>query len=313
MSSYAKLVPVPALKNILFPTDFSPPAQAILPFVRSLAERYGSTIHVLHVLAPEPMLEIPLDSVSELDADRDAAQSAMRTLLASKGFRGVAHTATVKRGPLWKVLETFIEQNSIDLIVLATHGRRGLVKLVLGSVAEQVFRLARSPVLTLGPKALHEGAADASFARILFATDFSSGSQRALEYALRFTRANNSHLILLHAISASMEVVPDNFDNVGTAALKVSDEFIADTLASSRRQVAELISDEVMQEFNPEIIVECGPAVETILRVAENKRADLIVMGAHRAPMSSIVTHLPWATASAVVCQAHCPTLTVRS
>jgi len=68
-----------------------------------------------------------------------------------------------------------------------------------------------------------------------------------------------------------------------------------------------------MEELNPEVIVDCGPAAETILNIAENKRANLIVMGAHRASLGSFATHLPWATASTVVRQAHCPVLTVRS
>jgi nucleotide-binding universal stress UspA family protein len=312
MSGFAQTLPLPSLKNILFATDFSPCSQAAFPHLRAIAERYGSTIHVIHVLAPEPMIELPLDSIPELDADRDVALAEMKTLLSSKRFGKIAHTKTVKRGPLWKVLAAFIEEKSIDLIVLGTHGRRGLKKLVLGSVAEQVLRLAPCPVLTVGPQA-NEGVANACFATILFATDFSPGSRHALPYAISLAQANHSHLILVHAVSASMEVVPADFGNVGPTTVEVSTEFVADALACARQQVAELISDETMQELKPEIIVECGPAAETILSIAKSKEADLIVMGAHRASASSIVTHLPWATASAVVCQAHCPTLTVRS
>ncbi len=149
MSGFAKAVLVPAFENILFPTDFSSSSQAAIPYLRAFAERYGSAIHVIHVLGPEPMLEIPLDKLPELDADRDVAQSEMHILLASNGFDKIAHTATVERGQLWKVLAACLEEKSIDLIVLGTHGRHGLKKLVLGSVAEQVFRLAHCPVLTV--------------------------------------------------------------------------------------------------------------------------------------------------------------------
>jgi nucleotide-binding universal stress UspA family protein len=312
MSSLAKTLLVPALKNILYPTDFSPSSQAALPFLRAIAERYGSTIHLVHVLPPEPMLEIPLDIIPELDADFEVAQSTMKTLLASRGFWNIAHTATVERGELWKVLAALIEKKSIDLIVIGTHGRQGLKKLVLGSVAEQAFRLAPCPVLTVGPQARREGDVDGSFATILFATDFSSGSQHALPYAVSLARANNSNLILLHAVSASMEIVPSDF-NVGAATAELSSAFIADALACARLQLEELISPATMQELKPEIIVEFGSSAETILRIAKDKKAELIVMGAHRASKSSIASRLPWATASAVVCEAHCPVLTVRS
>ncbi len=312
MSSFAQTLLVPALKNILFATDFSPCSQAALPYLWAIAQRYGSTVHVVHVLAPEPQIGVPLDSFPELDADLNSAQSAMKTLLASRPFGDIAHTAMIERGPLWEVLAPLIKEMSIDLIVLGTHGRRGLRKLVLGSVAEQVFRHAPCPVLTVGPQATHEGTADASFKTILFATDFSSGSQRALPYAVSLARANNSHLVLLHAVPASTEIMPGSMDTLA-AHWEVSVELVANALGCARRQVAELISAETMQELNPEIIVECEPAAEMILGVAESKHAALIVMGAHRASEHSVAAHLPWATASTVVCQAPCPVLTVRS
>lgn len=291
MSSSLQTPVALAVKNILFPTDFSPYSQAALPYARAIAERYASTVHLVHVLTPEPMIELPLDRFPELDADKDVAQTLMKTLLASKPFGKLAYTATVERGQLWDVLATLIKNKSIDLMVLATHGRRGLKKLVLGSVAEQVFRLASCPVLTVGPEAMHEGSSDSFFKTILFATDFSSGSQHALAYAVSMARDYNSHLILLHAVSDSMEI-PD--------------------LALAEQQVADLISAETMGELKPEIITEAGSAAETILNVAKNNHAGLIVMGAHHAGVTSIAAHLPWATTSKVVCEAHCPTLTVR-
>jgi nucleotide-binding universal stress UspA family protein len=291
MSSSLQTPVLLAVKNILFSTDFSPCSQAALPYVRALAERYGSTIHMVHVLTPEPMIELPLDRFPDLDADKDLAETTMKVLLAGKPFGKVPYTAMVERGLLWEVLAAFIEEKNIDLMVLGTHGRRGLKKLVLGSVAEEVFRLASCPVLTVGPEAMHEGSADASFRTILFATDFYSGSQHALAYAVSLARGNNSHLILLHAVSDSMEI-PD--------------------LALAGQRVADLISAETMHELKPEIIAEAGPAAETILNVARNSKADLIVMGARHAGMPSVAAHLPWATTSKVLCAAHCPTLTVR-
>lgn len=290
MSSSLQTPVVPAVKNILFATDFSPCSQAALPYARAVAERYNSTVHLIHVLTPEPMIELPLDRYPELDADKDVAQSTMKTLLAGKPFGTVAYTAAVERGPLWDVLAGIIAEKNIDLIVLGTHGRRGLKKLVLGSVAEEIFRLASCPVLTVGPYAT--GQADASFKTILLATNFYSGSQHALAYAESMARANNSRLILLHAVSDSMEV-PD--------------------LAFAGHRVADLISIETIRDLQPEIIAEAGPPAETILNVARNRQADLIVMGARHAAVPSVAAHLPWATASRVVCEAHCPTLTVRA
>jgi nucleotide-binding universal stress UspA family protein len=154
--------------------------------------------------------------------------------------------------------------------------------------------------------------ADTSFKTILFATDFSSGSEHALPYAVSLARANKSHLILLHALPVSMEALPSSMEPL-SAGWEVSVELVADALGCARRQVAELIPAETSQELSPEIVVESEPAAEMILRVAESKQAGLIVMGAHRTSAHSVASHLPWATASTVVCRAPCPVLTVRS
>lgn len=310
MSSPTQTPLAPTLKNILFATDFSACSQAALPYVRLIAEDYASTIHVVHVLPPEPMLELPLDLPPELDADLGLAQTALKTLLAGKPFGEIACTSAVTRGPLWDVLEAFIEEKNIDLVVVGTHGRRGLKKLVLGSVAERVFRHARCPVLTVGPQAESDGVAQSRFVTIVFATDFSAGSRHALPYAVSLARANRSHLILLHSVSVSLTVASVDI-TVGPSIAEIPEELIAEAVTSARKQMAELISAGNMQDLNPEVIIEAGLATETILSVAKEKRSDLIVMGAHRAPGGA--SHLPWATASAVVCGAHCPVLTVRN
>jgi nucleotide-binding universal stress UspA family protein len=110
-----------------------------------------------------------------------------------------------------------------------------------------------------------------------------------------------------------MEALPTSTDPTLPANWEVSAGLVADALGSARRQVAELISAATLQELNPEIVVECEPAAEMILSVAESKQAGLIVMGAHRTSAHSVASHLPWATASKVVCEARCPVLTVRS
>ena len=313
MSSSAEILPVPALKNILFATDFSPCSQAALPFLRALAMRYASTVHVIHVIAPEARTSVPMDKLPELDVEQIDAESAMQDLLAGDAFQDIAHTATVERGEAWEVLASLAEEKNADLIVLGTHGRRGLKKLVLGSTAERIFRHVPCPVLTVGPQTRNQDMARDRIAPILFVTDFCAGSQHALPYAVSLARANHSRLILLHAVSPpSVGTLPGSMDTMVVNA-EVSAELLADALAGARRQMAELISAETMQELKPEILIECGAAVEMILSAAENRQAGLIVMGAHRASLHSVAAHLPWATASAVVCRAPCPVLTVRS
>lgn len=312
MSSSTRTLSAPSLKNILFATDFSPCSQVVLPFLHDLAMRYGSAVHLVHVIASEARTAVPMDRVPELDVDQSDAESALKAMQASAFLIDIPHTATVERGEVWEVLASLVEEKKIDLIVVGTHGRRGLKKLVLGSTAEQIFRQARCPVLTIGPHSTSLDMARAAIAPVLFATDFASGSQHALPYAVSLARTNHTSLILLHAVSPMLGVMPGGVD---TMAVNVDcgAELVANAMADARRQMEELISAEAMQELKPEIVIDCGEASALILNTAESRGAGLIVMGAHRAGMHSVAAHLPGATASCVVCEAHCPVLTVRS
>ncbi len=274
--------------------------------------RYGSAVHLVHVIASEARTAVPMDRVPELDVDQSDAESALKAMQASAFLIDIPHTATVERGEVWEVLASLVEEKKIDLIVVGTHGRRGLKKLVLGSTAEQIFRQARCPVLTIGPHSTSLDMARAAIAPVLFATDFASGSQHALPYAVSLARTNHTSLILLHAVSPMLGVMPGGVD---TMAVNVDcgAELVANAMADARRQMEELISAEAMQELKPEIVIDCGEASALILNTAESRGAGLIVMGAHRAGMHSVAAHLPGATASCVVCEAHCPVLTVRS
>ena len=313
MSGSAQTLFLPALKSILFATDFSPFSEAALPFLRAIALRHGSTVHVVHAIAPEARSAVPMDRVPELDVDQSEAEAAMNALLAGDAFQGIPHTSTVEHGHVWKVVTGVIEEKSVELIVLGTHGRRGLKKLVLGSTAEQIYRHAPCPVVTVGPHiSSSEPLAQSSTAPILFATDFSSGSQHALPYALSLARASHAPLILLHAVPLLVEPLPGNMEAM-PMDMEISEELTSTALELAQRQMAALLPAETMRELKPEVIVECGDAVAMILALAESRKAGFIVMGAHRASEHSLTAHLPWATASTIVREAPCPVLTVRS
>ena len=312
MSSSAKTLLVPSLKNILFATDFSPCAQVVLPFLHDLALRYGAAIHVVHVINPEIRTAVPMDHIPELDVDQSDAESALEAMQSGPCFSDIAHTAAVERGEVWDVLSSIVDEKKIDLIVLGTHGRRGLKKLVLGSTAEQVFRQARCPVLTIGPHITNLDMARASLAPILFATDFSTGSRHALRYAVSLARANHTSLILLHAVPPSVAMLQGGADAM-VVNVECGAELLQNAIAAAHRQMEELIAAEALRELTPEIVIDCGEAEALILNTAESKKAGLIVMGAHRASAHSVAAHMPWTTASCVVREAHCPVLTVRS
>jgi nucleotide-binding universal stress UspA family protein len=285
------------LKNILFATDFSPCSEGALPFARSIATQFRSTLHLVHVLSPEPDLETPLDRLPELDTGLHDARESMRRLLQRQPLQSIGHQELIERGPLWPVVQHAIGERNIDLIVVGTHGRRGLSKVVLGSVAEEIFRRARCPVLTVGPHLPPDGFGEGRFGSILFATDFSEGSSQALAYALSWARENQARLALVHILPELPEIPESE---------------LQDIIAGVRQQLLTLVPDAAGLVSLPDAVVLFGSPVRGILRAAEEEQASLIVMSVRAASGRAGASHIPWATAHRVVCEAHCPVLTVR-
>jgi nucleotide-binding universal stress UspA family protein len=188
-------------KNILLATDFSEVSRKAAPYAAAIASRYGSKVYLVHVIPPEARMPIPMEHLpaqldrSRLDADRD-----MKTFLRGDLLNEIPHKVLLERGPIWDRLSELIQQDEIDLLVVGTHGRGGLKKVILGSVAEELFRLASCPVLTVGPTVPTESAGPKEFHRILFATDFGPASIHALQHAISLATESNARLLLLHVV-----------------------------------------------------------------------------------------------------------------
>lgn len=143
-----------AIRRILVPTDFSEPAEAALRYGRALAEEFGSTLHLMHVV-PEPYIypwgteisTMPL--VDLLTSSETQAAERLKTLVDDTGaLTGRVRTSTAIGTPVDKILQQ-VADDGIDLIVMGTHGRGAVGHLLLGSVAERIVRRSPVPVLTV--------------------------------------------------------------------------------------------------------------------------------------------------------------------
>jgi nucleotide-binding universal stress UspA family protein len=203
-------------------------------------------------------------------------------------------------------LSGIVAENGIDLIVVGTHGRTGLGRLLLGSVAEDILRHAPCPVLTVGPKVrgraklpeFHgEGRelapAELELRRIVYATNFTPSSLTVAPVAIGLAGQFEARLTLMH-------VVEDY------AVLDARLGLIEDGI----RQLQGLVPKDAALAYVPEAVIEFGSAWQCILNTAADRDADLIVLGARPADTA---THLPWTTVHRVVAQAICPVLTVRA
>ncbi len=133
-----------ALNNILFATDFSPAAEAALPYAIGLAKQYGGKVHGLHVRFPATYPIVGPEAMPQvLEAAEEQAKFEAKQL--HEMLADVSHEVTIMEGDLWPVLNEIVEQQKVDLIVMGTHGRKGVSRALLGSAAEEIFRKASSP------------------------------------------------------------------------------------------------------------------------------------------------------------------------
>lgn len=281
------------LKNLLYLTDFSEPSQLALPFAMSIARDFGCKIFPMHILIPSayavPDIAVDTLAIQEQCAERDMQRLAAR-------FTSLPCETIVERSvSLWPAVERAIEDLDIDLIVLGTHGRTGASKLVLGSVAEEIFRRSLVPVMTIGPNVSRVDSGP-RFRHVLFATDLGPESAAAAHYAISFAEENRASLTVIHVIppnQKSTEQMNKSLDNI---AAKMP------------------LADGAGRACHPEKIIGYGNAAERILEAACERHADLIVIGIRGAGKHiGAATHLERATAHNIVARAACPVLSIRS
>jgi len=291
------LVKEAAFSKILVATDFSPASDRALDFAVSIARRFNSTVYLTHVITLDgyPMIAPEVAEVSYAKLFNEA-KLALDSLLSSGRFYGVARMTFIEQGTLWPTIEALVDKHKIDLVVVGTHGASGLKKLVIGSGAEQIFRHARVPVLTVGPHISGEAPFEAEFKHILFATDFRASAEREAAYAFALAQQHRARLTLLN-------VVPYVEDYSEEAVTRRRNEVV--------KQLKELLPAGVELTCKPEFQMVIGEPVEEILRWADQTKADLIIMGAKT--RKGIVDHAPHPKAFEVVRNARCPVLTIKS
>jgi nucleotide-binding universal stress UspA family protein len=278
--------------NVLLATDFSAFSETALYYAAAVAARSGAMVHVVHVIVPEAWqyycaetMPIPFEQL------REGAERQMAYFLQSEGLKDVPHRAWIEEGPVWDALHAFVATHDIDLLVVGTHGRTGLKKLLLGSVAEEIIRLSPCPVLAVGPEAERHRAS--AMREIIFATDFTAESLSALPVALEQARNYGARLNLLHVIpEPSRKSLPD----------------VERIVTCLREKLEALIPTGAADGHQPACHVTIGDPAEMILQAAQEIPADMIVLGVH--PGGVLTGHALGSTVYKVVCEAPCPVLT---
>lgn len=285
-----------SITKILITTDFSSVSDHALDFAIALARRYDARIYLAHVITPDPFqFAEPQLAQATYEKVRQAAEEGITDILISGKLRGVPHEVLMEEGNVWPTVEALIKKHEIDLVVTGTHGRGKVQKVLIGSVAEEIFRKTDCAVLTVGPRVQNGKKQEVELNHILFATDFGPGAEKAAAYAFSLAQEHNATLTLLHVIES---------------AAAYSEESVARQREINVVRMQKLMPEGSENWCRPEFRATFGAAVEEILIAAHESKADLIVMGAKA--RNSLAGHAPMTIAYNVVSKATCPVLTVR-
>jgi nucleotide-binding universal stress UspA family protein len=146
---------MPTIKKILVPVDFTESSNHALYYAVDLAVALGAAVSLLHVFEPpvysmaDAVIVAPPEMVAEIS---DKAQQMLDSTMNSHRKRCPGISGSVVKGAAWEEIGRVAVEQNADLIVMGTHGRRGLSRAILGSVAERVVRTSKVPVLTVGPR-----------------------------------------------------------------------------------------------------------------------------------------------------------------
>jgi nucleotide-binding universal stress UspA family protein len=273
------------LKTIVVATDLSHTSSAALQYARLLASAYGARVVLAHVIDPVSyanFTDIPSHLIEEMN---DSARGEMRRLADQFLAAGIPSHSEIRQGVVTNLLLQVIEQHKADLVVLGTRGAKGLGPMVVGTVAEQLVRLAPCPVMAVAADVVSTSREALAGGAILVPREQNSDGQRALAVAQSLARHLSSSIILLHA--RTPEEVAAGANPCATSAKLAAG--VADMNVKIR------------------CIVRDGDPAEVITTVAEENAITMIVLPVNRESRSK-TTH---GTAYEVITRARTPVLFV--
>jgi nucleotide-binding universal stress UspA family protein len=297
------------IKKILYPTDFSNCSKQAFPHALFLAQKYNAELHILHVITIhtgdtyDPEYDFPDLEEFNIHLEKHAEEESDKLVQAHK----VDATRVMKiqrRGysPSAVILQ-YANEGDMDLIVMGTHGRRGLGYLFLGSVAEEVTRFAKRPVYTIREQKAIKSIDKMD--RILVPVDFSKHSIQALQYANELCKEYHAELEIIHVIE---ERIHPAFYATGKSSIF---DIMPDIKKKSTALIKEMFDGISGQKVPFKIkIIEGFPAHEILEYAAKNK-IDLIVVTTHGA--SGLDKFLLGSVAEKIIRRSICPVFTIKS
>lgn len=296
------------IKRILCPIDFSDTSRHALEHAFAFARWYQARVTVLHVFNVPPTVMpaagVPADlsGLPPLQPEDVADEVRQFSGLTDRADASAAEFVVVEGSPVREILR-HAEETPADLLVMGTHGRSGFEALFLGSVTEKVIRSTRVPVLTVPPAVEH--VESVVYKTILCPIEFSDPSVRALEYALPLAAETGARLILLHVVEQLVDLPQPG--ELSAFSLQEYRRYLEE---DARALLRSAVPEEARVWCTPEERVVSGKAYRIILDIAEQEKAEVIVMGVHG--KGALTRRLFGSTTHHVIREARCPVLTLR-
>lgn len=299
---------MPKVKNILCPVDFSDCSALALDYALALAKRDQAAVTVMHVMPTMPadgVYPYAFEPILPTGESKEQALTQLGKFVHRARGEHVSTTVVLEDGdPVDEILAKAKSMDA-DLIVIGTHGRRGLARLLLGSVAERVLRSTDIAVLSVSPDCKPPRSNGELFSEVLCPVDFSASSLRGLELALDIVGDSGSlsvvHVVefymnagLGESLAVDLQSIRKRHEEEGLAKLEAA-------IPSSARERCRVNVQEMTG----------GGAYRVILKLSEREHSELIVMGV--AGRSAADMFFFGSTTNHVVREARCPVLTVRS
>jgi nucleotide-binding universal stress UspA family protein len=277
-------------REILVASDFSDASLNAVNHAKAIAKRFGSHIVLAHVSEPVAPITVPEGAwFAEDDAQLEERVESAGVALRAEGFKA---DAVNTYGGVTNEIQALAEAHHTDLIVLGTHGRRGLNRLLFGSAAESIFRQASRPVLTIGP-GCPETPTEWSPKTVLCASSLNLKETAIVAYAYKLAQSTEARLALLSV----EDCVQAGSDEQRWRAFEEAIHSLLPIEEIGRHQIRSPYS---------------GLGLATnIVDVAKTLRADLIVMGAKSGMFGA--DHLPAGVLPQVLIDARCPVLTIHT
>jgi nucleotide-binding universal stress UspA family protein len=282
-----------APRMMLFGADFSRACQNAWPYALAIAREYHSKLLLAHVIDPAIFVAVPSKlACAAREQVRREKEDQLKNLQPSESNPQLDFEALLREGEITDVLLCIVRERGVDLLVAGTRGRSRTDRLLLGSVAEKLFRQASCPSLVVPERASF--AEKLVIRRILCPIDFSPQSRTALAFAASIARRHGAQLILMHVLREYL------------ASRKSEKEWV---VHNAKHQLQKLLNRTKNLPFETLIEITAGVAAEQISRTAMEYHADLVVISGH--PASGTVAHERERNAYKTIRWSRCAVLTL--